>query len=389
MTSRERALATFQQRETDRVPVHHLGFSSEIASILLDREAYVGGGIQQWREAKALWRGEAAHQEFLEKSFRDAIDIASLCDHDIVRPNYWRYNRRPNKQIDENTFLYEYQEGSDWHDPNETHILRYDPESEQCNIFSHPPRIKSTLGELELRITEEEQAVLDYQPQEEDFSFEIQAQRLLGRERLVRAGGIQVGIPLQETETWLEAMALRPDLVARYLDIQVERSKRNIEFLVQFGFCCFFGGLDFASNDGPMYSPKLFRELILPRLRGVSSVCHEHCAYHLFASDGNLWPVADDLFGQAGIDGYYEIDCRAGMGLKELRERYPYLTLLGNISSYTLHLGSKEEVIAQTLSCLEEAKRSKGIIVGISNYILPHTPVDNVTAMLQVIRDYR
>ena len=47
-----------------------------------------------------------------------------------------------------------------------------------------------------------------------------------------------------------------------------------------------------------MYSPRLFRELVVPRLQRISEVCHEHGAYHLFASDGDLWPVAEDLFGE-------------------------------------------------------------------------------------------
>ncbi len=53
MTSRERVLATFSKEPTDKVPIHHLGFSSEVASALLGREAFVGGGIQMWREAVA------------------------------------------------------------------------------------------------------------------------------------------------------------------------------------------------------------------------------------------------------------------------------------------------------------------------------------------------
>jgi len=198
-----------------------------------------------------------------------------------------------------------------------------------------------------------------------------------------------VGLPLRETEIWFEAMALRPDLVTRHLDTQVERAVRNVEFLAPFGFRYFFGGGDFASNEGPMYSPRAFRELVLPRLKRVSDACHQHHAHHLFASDGDLWPVADHLFGQSGVDGYYEIDRRAGMGLGELRDRFPHLTLLGNISSHTLHLGSRDEVIAQTLSCLEDAVRHNGMIVGVSNYIVPHTPVDSVVAMLEAIRDHR
>ena len=91
-----------------------------------------------------------------------------------------------------------------------------------------------------------------------------------------------------------------------------------------------------------MYSPKTFVNLFLPALQRVSEICHKHGGAHLFASDGNIWPVADVLFGQAGIDGYYEIDRRAGMDLESLREQFPALVLLGNISSHTVHLGSKQ-----------------------------------------------
>jgi len=381
MLSRERVLAAFQQKETDKVPVHHIGFSSEIASALLGREAYVGGGIQQWREAKALWRGEDAHREFLERSFQDAIDIAMLCDHDIIRAGYWRYNRRPTRRIDENTFLYEYGDEKDWK------VLRYDPGSEQCNIFDYKPKAKPTFEELEKEIERRERSVAEYEPKEEDFSFEIRAQRLLGDERVIRVGGVGLGIG--HAQIWLEAIMLRPDLVARHLDIQVERARRNVQFLAQFGFRFFFGGGDFASNDGPMYSPKIFHELMLPRLRRISQICHQHNGYHLFGSDGNLWSVAEDLFVHSGVDGYYEIDRRAGMVLSELRNRFPHLTLLGNISSHDVHVGTREEVVAQTLSCLEEAKRSKGIIVGASNYFVPGTPIENVIAVLETIKRYR
>ena len=381
MNSKERVLAAFEHRETDKVPVHHIGFSSEIASALLGRKAHVGGGIQQWREAVALWQGKDAHEEFVEKSFRDAIDIALLCEHDMIRPSYWRYNVKPTKRIDEYTFLYEYGDEEHWR------VLRYDPPSEQCHILPYKPKTRMTLGDLEREIAAQEKAVEDYQPREESFGFEIRAQRLLGDERAVRMGGVGVGISIREAEVWFEALMLQPDLVARHLGIQAERAMRNVAFLVPLGFRYLFGGLDFASNEGPMYSPDLFRELVVPRLRRVSEACHQQGAYHLFASDGNLWPVADDLFG--AVDGFYEIDRRAGMDLRTLRERFPHLTLVGNISSHTVHLGTQEEVVSEAMSCLDEARRGKGIIVGTSNYFVPGTPVENVVALLETIRECR
>jgi uroporphyrinogen-III decarboxylase len=54
-----------------------------------------------------------------------------------------------------------------------------------------------------------------------------------------------------------------------------------------------------------------------------------------------------------------------------------------------VHLGTKEEVVAEALSCLEQAKRSGGVIVGTSNYFVPGTPVENVVALLETIRENR
>ena len=380
MTPRERVLAAFEKRPTDRIPVHHIGFSSQVASAILGREAYIGGGIQQWREAEALWRGEDAHREFLERSFRDAIDLALTLDEDVVRASYWRHPLKPTQRIDENTFLYAYGKEEEWL------VLRYDPPSEQCNIFRYKPK-KLSFEEVERGLEERERALADYAPREDDFAFEVRAQRLLGHERVVRVGGVGIGIPIREAEVWFEAMVLRPDLVERHLDVQAEIAVRNVEFLVRFGFRYFFGGGDFASNDGPMYSPQLFRKFVVPRLMKVTEACHRYGAYHLFASDGNLWPVADDLFG--AVDGYYEIDRRAGMDLGKLRRRFPHLTLLGNISSHTVHLGTKEEIFEEVASCMEEAERSRGIIVGVSNYLVPGTPVENVMALLEYIEKLR
>jgi uroporphyrinogen decarboxylase-like protein len=364
------------------VPIHHIGYSSDVASALLGREAYVGGGIQQWREATAYWRGEEAHAEFVERSYQDAIAIALAADHDIIRPTYWRYNQRPTRRIDENTFLYEYGPEEDWR------VLRYDPRSEQCDVAHYHPPPPATFESIEREIAAAERAVESYQPSEASFPLEIRAMREHGDRFEIRVGGVEVGIPLRGIEIWLEALLLRPDLITRHLDVAVERARRNVAFLAPLGFRLFWGGLDFASNEGPMFSPRLFRELIVPRLRAVTEVCHAHGAAHLFASDGDLWSVTDQLFGERAVDGYFEIDRRAGMDLARLRERYPDLILIGNVSSHTVHLGSREQIVDEVLGCLEVARRG-GVVVGTSNYFVPHTPIDNVLAVIEALRERR
>ncbi len=380
MSPLERVMAAFEHKDYDKVPIYHIGFSSQVASVILGREAYVGGGIQQWREACALWQGADAHAEFLERSFQDALDLALTLDQDIVRISYWRLPKKPSQRLDEYTFLYGDLNGS-------YQVMRFDPETELYQVVDERPCPAENFEDLKRMVEEAERSLDNYRPTPEDFAFEVRAQEKIGQERLVRVNAAGLRIPWEGV--WLEAVAAEPELVARWLDVQVERALRVIPLLANLGFRCIWGGGDFASEQGPFYSPKSFRELMLPRLQRITNACHKHGLFYLFGSDGNLWLVADDLFGASGVDGYFEIDRRAGMDLGQLRRRFPDLTLVGNIASYTLHQLTKDDVVAETLSCLEEAHRSGSIIVGCSNYILPSTPLENVMAMIETIQKYR
>ena len=385
MTSVERAAAAFDHREPDKVPVCHVSCSSKVASQLLGRDAYVGFGIQQWREAKALWEGADAHAEFVERTYRDMLDINLLFDNDLMRFAYGRYNVKPTKRIDENTFLYEYGDESEWH------ILRHDPQQELINsLFRLHPQPPLQLDDLKESVLAMEKKLENYNPRPEDYTADnltIRAQQELSDRWVIRMGGGSVNI--SRDEAWLLASVMRPDLVGRYLDVRTESTIRQARALAPLGFRYLFGGGDFAGNTGPLYSPRVFHELVLPRLQRVSEEFHRIGVKWLFASDGDLWPVADDLFGASGVDGYYEIDRDCDMDIPRLRERFPHLTLVGNLSSHLVHRGTKEQVIEQTLACVEEAKRCRGVIVGISNMIMSDSPIENVEAMIETIRDNR
>ncbi len=382
MTPRERVLATFEKKPTDQVPLHNIGFSSYAASVILGREAYVGGGMQQWREAKALWEGEEAHKEYLERSEKDALDLSLKLEHDILRLHYWRMSERPTRKIDEYTYLYG--------DPEKNwRVMRFDPDTELYQVTrQHPPKVEATIENIEKNVVAQERSLENYHPSSEPSRDTKSLIETYGKNWVVRIGGGGIGIPYGSM-AWLETVALRPDLVARYLDTHAERFAREVASIAAAGVKMLFGGGDFASYKGPFYSPKSFHELMLPALKKITDACHKYNIYYLFASDGDLWPVADDLFGNSGVDGFYEIDGRAGMDLGKLRERFPHLTLIGNISSQTLHTGTKDDVIKETMSCMEEAKRSGGIIVGVSNAIVAGTPEENIWAMVETMKNCR
>ena len=380
MLPRERVEAAFRKHRADRVPIFHAGWSSWAASIVLGREAYAGGGIQQWREACALWAGPDAHAEFLERSFTDAIAISLAAGQDMLRVEYWRYPVKPTRRIDERTFMYGDLDGH-WE------VRRFDPDTELYQIVDRSPRPEPTMADFERRVEAMERSLENYHPTAKNFPAYARAFALYGVDYAIAGAGIGIGVG--QSELHLRAIAERPDLVARFLDVQAERAGRNAAVMAEIGIRYLRGGGDFAGKHGPLYSPRAFHELMLPRLQKISRCCHRLGAYHLFASDGDLWPVAEDLFGRSGVDGYYEIDKLAGMDLRRLREAFPELTLIGGIASQTLHRGTRDQVIAETLEALEAAHELGGIIVGVSNYPLPGTPPENIIAMLETIRDNR
>ena len=380
MNSYDRILKTFKREAVDKVPVFHIGFSSYAASLILNREAYIGGGIQQWREASSLWNGEEAHEEFLDRSYSDAFEISNVLDMDMVRTDYWRFPVKPWKKIDDYNFVFGNEDC--W-----TH-RRFDPLNELFEIVdSRPKKKETTFEDLEKELEEEEAELNEFHPTPKDFPGARRALEFFGEEKPIRGGAGEIWIPLENI--WMEAIYLRPDLVRKTLRIHLERAKKEIKCLSDMGARFIFGGGDLASTTGPVYSPAIFREFVQPCIREITEFCHNMGLYYLYNSDGNLWPLANDLFGESGVDGYYEVDRLAGMDLEKLRTQFPKLTLIGNISSITLHVGSRSQVIEETLSCLETAKKYNGVIVGCSNYLVPGTPMENIIAMVDTLQKNR
>lgn len=376
----ERVLAAFEKRKIDRIAIYHGGFSSRVASALIGREAYVGGGINQWREATALWDGSEAHARFVIRTRDDSRALAKAVQADMVRISYWRMNTKPTRKIDQYTFFYG--------DPDGDYtVYQLNPETELYQVIAERnSQAPQTMDDLERNVIAAEKNLASFHPNTESFREELDALEYFGPNYAIRSGGYGLCIPREPI--WLEATLLRPDLVRRLLDCQCEKSCRFIEAQKDLPIRYCMGGGDFCGNAGPFYSPRIFHEMMLPRLQRMSATAHKHGKFTAFASDGNLWPVADDLFGASGTDAFFEIDREAGMDLRKLRSKYPDLTCFGDISSVTLHRGTREQVIAETRDNAEAALELGGILCGVSNQVVAMSPIENVTAMLATLDEY-
>ncbi len=210
----------------------------------------------------------------------------------------------------------------------------------------------------------------------------IESAQALNGEFFVPYNGGGIAVPLDEEN--LVAMLLEPELVSRRLMVQAGAAIRLAEALASSPLPkVMLGGGDMADNRGPVYSQSCFEEVVLPAYRVLLDRCAELDVQYVFRTDGNLWSVADLLFGEAGCPGYGETDRDTGMTMGELRRCYPGMIVWGNVSSSLLQQGTARQVKEESRRILEESGGT-GYFHGCSNAIISGTPPENVEAMFSV-----
>ena len=153
----------------------------------------------------------------------------------------------------------------------------------------------------------------------------------------------------------------------------------------------FFIGNDLGSQTGPLLSRELFERFVLPHLRRLMNLGH---SYHLKVQlhcCGGFAPLIPSLI-DAGLDGLHAIQpsCH-GMDLKELKTNFGDKILFNGAidSHHVLIEGTPETVRAKTREVIDIMAPGGGYIAGASHdTILEETPVENVLAMFDTIRQY-
>jgi len=306
------------------------------------RTTYCGPGKMQVYEL--LRKGM---RDFLvERAARDIIELHEKLDLDIVRPPLIpsAESKGPTKMIGRYTYYFEDSSAGLWW------IYRYNPVSMEFMLVDSSIKREGVTA-IERLIEANEKSATDI----DDSIFDVYDIVVdeLGDERVI-AGYGGIGIPIEES--WLSAVIMRPQLIERYLDQQVKRTLKLITASKDHGADFILGGGDLAGTKGPVYSPKIFKRCILPRLRRITCHCHELGLPYIFRTDGNVWPIAKELFGSSGVDGYGEIDAQAGMKLGDLKRAFPNLILWGNVDrAKTLVFGPTQKVVAETKLNIDEA----------------------------------
>ena len=175
-----------------------------------------------------------------------------------------------------------------------------------------------------------------------------------------------------------------PEFVHELFERVTSANEQVIRGAVRAGAEVICLGDDYASNLGPLFSPAMFRELVLPYLKRVIDAIHEEGAFAIKHTDGNIWPLLEDIVA-AGADGLNPIEPTAGMDLAEVKAAVgDRVCLVGNIDcGALLSEGTTEEVERAVREAIRVGAPGGRYMLSSSNSIHASVRPENFRTMIE------
>ncbi len=366
MSPKERVIAALEFGTPDRIPVGETGVDYPITEAVLGRPTLYRA---KWKEFTALWEGR--RDEYVASCKRDIVELARKLEHDVV-PVFLVPSRHA--QVTPPEFVADYR----WRLPD-GRVYAFSPESEgHPFLVSNPEVALDDLEEIPFALDESELELVRHVVKEMGDSHFI----------LGRPGDGVLPIMKYTLEFLLAGMIERPEVIHRIIEIETRHCIRVSEALLDAGCDGVLPTSDLAGNNGPLMSPRMFREFIFPRLKAECDAVHAKGKYLIKHTDGQLWSVLDQML-EAGIDGWQGIQPEIGMTLPALQERYGgRLCFWGGVSMPALVAGTKEEVAEEVRIACESAPPTGGLVITCANSVMVGVRHENYLAQLRAARRY-
>lgn len=161
-------------------------------------------------------------------------------------------------------------------------------------------------------------------------------------------------------------LADEPGFVAALLEARTEWCLAVFREAVRLGAEVLVLGDDAAHKNGPMISPRLWREMVLPCHRRIVREAKAPVVWH---SDGNIEPLLPMAL-EAGFAGIHGLEPAAGMDLARIKREYGRdLVLVGNIDVRVLCGRDLAAVRDEVARCLGQGSPGGGYMISTCNSI--------------------
>ena len=186
---------------------------------------------------------------------------------------------------------------------------------------------------------------------------------------------------LRGPEIYLDLYA-RPDFAHALLDIVTDKVIARNRWLRKSGLGSGRGTYLVDDSSGNL-SPRLYKEFVYPRVLRVLEAVGCPLRIHIDSPADHLLP----FYHEMGVEDFPGFGW--GTSLEKVREHLGGQAVLrGNVSPSLLHNGSVAEVYAASKQVLEILAPCGGLILSEGANLAPHTPRENIQAMLQASIDY-
>lgn len=173
-----------------------------------------------------------------------------------------------------------------------------------------------------------------------------------------------------------------PEFVSIVMDTFIDWTKEVVKHIQNLDIDILVFSDDLAGKSGPLFSPKMVREMFIPRMEKIAKLIELPWIYH---SDGNYLPLLNDLL-TLDMDGIANLEPGA-MNLAQLKKDYgDRVCLMGNIDlHYTLTRGTVEETEKEVKTRIREAGSKGGYIIASSNGLTSYCKKENILAMNSIV----
>jgi uroporphyrinogen decarboxylase len=188
-------------------------------------------------------------------------------------------------------------------------------------------------------------------------------------------------------ENILIDMLEAPEWVEGLLDAIADFNMGNIGEVVKYDIDAVMFGDDWGAQRGLLFSPRLWRRLIKPRLGRMYSAVKQAGKAVFIHSCGKVQELFPELI-ELGVDVFNPFQPEV-MDLYKIKRQYgQHLSFYGGMSiQRVLPFGTPQEVKEEAYRLMDEIGRGGGYIMAPSHDMPGDIPVENMLAFIEAVRD--
>jgi hypothetical protein len=201
---------------------------------------------------------------------------------------------------------------------------------------------------------------------------------------------------IRDIEEWYISLKTRRDYIYKVFERQCEITLANLERTVPLVrdqvMIAYVSGTDFGQQNGPFISPSLYRSLFMPFHKQINDYIHKHTAWKTFMHCcGSVYALLND-FIEAGFDILNPVQTSAvDMEPARLKREFGDRIVFwggGVDTQRTLPFGTPDQVREEVRDRIRAFGAGGGFVFCAIHNIQARTPVENVLAMFEAVREY-